>query len=181
MSALLPMTAPFDPTAQALDEAAWVHEAAVGRIATPADIVRWADAKIMAIDVPPYWLIELSTLKSRDPQDYAKVIEPELSGRLDTDSKVSLIAAAVGQGHIDLGKAMGELWRIWMPPGCPERGETLPADLADLLMVLDYYEDGDPRWDDELSRLRAALADHLARHPGPPSSIYHLPSPISSC
>ena len=180
MLTLLPMTASLDLEAQALEEAAWVHQAALLGIATPADIVRWADAKIMAIDEPSLWLIELSTLKSRNLEEFAGLIGPELVEPLSTTAKISLIAAALEQGHIGFDKAVSNLNVTWILTAGSDR-EYEFGKLWDLVPELDQLDRDGPAWDDFSLRFRGALAIHLAANNFGPGRPFLISQPLPSC
>lgn len=147
---------------QLLDEAAWVYEAALRSTVSPEKIERWADEKIMAIDPPPYWLIELSSLKSRDSTDYAAIIRPQMLQPLTTGQRIALVAAAFERQLIDFKKALRLLFQIWIPRPSRSAPADFPEPIADLLSEEDCCWDM-PREDFE-ARCAAALAEHLQSH-----------------
>jgi predicted RNase H-like HicB family nuclease len=154
-----------------LDEARWVYEAALQGIASAKNIVSWADEKIMVIDKPPYWLIELSTLKSGDPPAYSRAIEAQVLRPLTLKEKVGLIAAAYDGATLSLENALGLLHEL----GCsndPE--EDLPDPIWELLVEWDHEPD---TGGDLEVRFRAALAEHLQTLPEKPFLI----TPLSPC
>ena len=162
---------------QALDEAAWVFEAAVLKIAKPESIVAWADEKIMQLDQPPYWLIELSTLKSLDPEDYASIIKPQLREALTISRKISLIASAIDHGLFEPDEARSALFQEWvLAPREDSRG--FPEPIADLLVEWDSL---DEMRDDFETRFQAALGDHLRTHGHGSERPYLIASLPSSC
>lgn len=163
---------------QTLDEAAWVFEAARLGITTREAIVAWADEKIMQMDQPPYWLIELSTLGSSDSRDYASVIQPQLRVTLTHDRRVSLVISSLDRQFIEFDTALDVLFRVWLPLPPEEPVSGFPEPIADLLAEWDRILDGEPLPDDFVSRCRKAFADHLEPHGGPPSTIFHLSSPL---
>jgi predicted RNase H-like HicB family nuclease len=164
-----------------LDEAAWVFEAARLGITTREAIVAWADEKIMQMDQPPNWLIELSTLESSDARDHAPVIAAHLTEPLDINLKVSLVVAAFEQGVIDLGRSLGILFRLWIPLPPAKPTTAFPESIGDLSAEWDQIADVEPLPEDFISRCRAAFADHLERKGRPPSAIQDLLSTISPC
>ncbi len=165
------MTASLDSTAQALEEAAWVHGAALLGLVSPGDLMRWADAWIMRLDAPPYWLIEISTLKSGDPHAYVQLIEPEIRQPLALDGKTGLIAAAYHAGALEIERALGLLHEIsWSA----DDGEDLPNPIWELLMEWDHDLDTGGDFD---PRFRSALTGHLQTLAQKPFLI----QPPSSC
>ena len=166
------MNAPLAPEAHALEEAALVHAAALSDIVLPAEIVRWADAWIMALDEPPYWLIELSTLKSPRGADYAAVISPELERRLKSTECVSLVIAAFDRQLLDLETALAKIFEIWLPiskmapddaPDPFDHSLFEEGPIPDLLVTWDCIMD-EPVDEAFRSRCAAAFQAHVARH-----------------
>ena len=165
------------PQEQTLAEAAWVHEAALQGITSPSDIIRWADSWITALDEPPYWLIELSTLKSPNTKDYAAIIEPELRQTLTISQKINLIASAVANDLLKLEEARGALFLDWvMAPRVGSR--NFPEPIADLLVEWDSLDEMPADFE---TRFRAALENHLRIHGRGSEQPYLIVSSGSPC
>ncbi|MCW1915363.1 type II toxin-antitoxin system HicB family antitoxin [Luteolibacter sp. GHJ8] len=166
---------------QALEEAPWMFEAARLGVATPESIIAWSDAKVMDLDRPPFFLIELSTLRSSDSRNYASVIQAHVPETLDAEQRISLVVTAFDQQVIDLDEALPILFRLWLPlpPEKPTSG--IPEHVADLLAEWDIISDVEPLPEDFVSRCMTVFAHHREQHGSPPSAIFHLPSTISSC
>ena len=56
------------------DQALWLREAALQELVNPESIVAWAEERIMELDPPPLWLIDLATLRSSTLLDYASAL-----------------------------------------------------------------------------------------------------------
>ncbi len=139
-------------------EAQWFFEAARRGITTREAIVSWADSKIMQMESPPYWLIELSTLQSRDIYDHASIIESQLAAKLPVESQVSLVIDALARKVIILDQAIALLCRMFFPQG-KSSPEDFPDPIADLLVELDWLEIDGPLSHDFISRCNAAFAN----------------------
>ena len=158
-------------------EAIWFREAARLAITTRHAIIVWADSKIAQLDRPPYWLIELSTLQSKDLHEYASIIEASVTAKLPVNDLVSLVLEAHARKSISFDQAIALLCRIFFPKDKSLRTE-FPDSIADLLVELDCMEIDGPLSEDFVSRCISAFRNHLNRHPSPPSAIFRLPSTI---
>jgi hypothetical protein len=71
------------------DQAEFLARAIESGLRTVPDVIAWADEKIVQLETPPYWLLELSLMGTSKAQDVVNVLR-EAEGVVD-DAKVSQV------------------------------------------------------------------------------------------
>ncbi len=161
-----------------IEESAWISAAARLGLTTCDAIVAWADSHIMRLDSPPYWLIELSTLRSDATADFAKIIESTAPRTLTTDEKVALAASAYLHSALGLQGTLTILFRILLSDADDNSPETPTSEIENLLVEWDCFESSSEINHGFISRCHSAFEKQLLVHRSPPSTIFHPPSSI---
>jgi hypothetical protein len=120
-----------------------------------SDAVEWADAWIMRIDDPPYWLIEISTSPKLSPHDLLKLI-PEAVGDEATSDQEFLGAMAVR--FLDHGDSLGEILRLMYERFCLCEWTEMTEIRQEIYLIDDEWD-----WDQSraVQRARTFLMGHL--------------------
>ena len=94
------------------------HDLAIGLalgVIDAADAVEWADAWIMRLDDPPYWLIEISTSPRASRHDLLKLIPAAVDDETASDHE---FLGAMAVRFIDRSESLGEILRLMYARFC---------------------------------------------------------------
>jgi hypothetical protein len=109
----------------------------------PADIIQWADTIIVAMEKPPAWLIELSTLDPSKMVELVSLLRAQTPAPLTVRRQIQLIVLAHDAGLLSLKTALSRLFEVSI---FDLEEQPLDADgehLVDALVELDCQEDPD--------------------------------------
>jgi hypothetical protein len=96
-------------------------EAIKEELLQPEDIIRWADGIIVAMDKPPTWIIELSTLDSPYLVDFAAWLRDQVTAPLPIRRQIQVIVLAHDAGLLSLSATLQKLFRLTILEGLCER------------------------------------------------------------
>lgn len=111
---------------------------ALGVIHAP-DAVEWADAWIMRLDDPPYWLIEISTSPRATPCDLLKLIPVAVGDEAASDQE---FLGAMAVRFFDQGDSFGEILRLMYERFCLCQWTEM-TDVRQQIYVIDDEWDWD--------------------------------------
>jgi hypothetical protein len=94
------------------EQSAILLEAIEADLLQPEDIVRWTDSLIVAMDKPPTWIIELTTLNSPYLVDFASRLRDQLTAPLPMRRQIQLVVLAHDSGLIALSGTLQKLFRL---------------------------------------------------------------------
>jgi hypothetical protein len=123
------------------EQCAVLMEAIDDELLQPEDIVRWADGIIVAMDKPPTWIIELSTLGSPHMIDFASPLREQASASLPMHRQIQVVVLAHDAGLIALPGALQKLFRITMLERGRRPMDALDTQLHGLLVEWDQLDD----------------------------------------
>lgn len=122
-------------------------EAAEHDFLQPEDIVRWADAVIVAMEKPPGWVIELSTLSSSHLVDFVSSLRAEAPSALSMHRRIQIVVLAHSTGMVSLINLLPKLFHIMIHEEVLEgkklQRDALDEQLRDTLVEWDCQEDLD--------------------------------------
>ncbi len=126
------------------EQGAILIEAIEEEILQADDLVQWADRVIMAMEKPPAWIIELSTLGSPFTIDFASRLRVQASAPLAASRQIQLIVLAHEAGLLTLPGTLCKLFRITMTERRgPPITDPLGRRLVDALLHWDQQDDLD--------------------------------------
>jgi hypothetical protein len=108
------------------------------------DLIQWADSIIVAMEKPPAWIIELSTLYSPLTIDFASRLRAQASAPLPVSRRIQIIVLAYNSGLLSLPDTLSRLFRVMMVRGMrPPATDPLDRRLVDALHDWDEQDDLD--------------------------------------
>ncbi len=120
-----------------LEQCAVLIEAGEARLLQVGDVVQWADKLIVALDKPPPWIIELSTLHSNHVADYLLLLRQQTSVQLSPRQRIQLLIHAYQLNRLSLDELLQKCFEIIIL----EENKNLLTEsenrLADLLVEWD--------------------------------------------
>jgi hypothetical protein len=125
------------------EQSAILLEAIKDELLQPEDVVRWADAVIVATEKPPQWVIELSTLHSPHLADFVSRLRQQASAALTVHRQLQLIVLAYDAGLFSLPTTLSKLFRVAILDREEPALDALGQRLVDTLIEWDCQEDLD--------------------------------------
>ncbi|WP_193215188.1 hypothetical protein [Luteolibacter marinus] len=120
-----------------------------------SDAVEWADAWIMRLDEPPYWLIEISTSPRSSAHDLLKLIPAAPDDEAASDQE---FLGAMAVRLIDHGDSLAEILRLMYERFCLCAWTEMTETRQEVYLI-------DDEWDWDRSRAvrtaRTFLMGHL--------------------
>ncbi|MEY4200695.1 MAG: hypothetical protein RLZZ265_2435 [Verrucomicrobiota bacterium] len=142
------------------EQASILLEAIESELLQPADIVRWADGILVAMENPPAWIIDVSTVHPPDLEDVVRQLREHASA-LPVRRQVQVIVLAHDAGLLSLRDTLPKLFRVTIL----ERGERsldeLDKRLVEALVDWDFQEDLDVIEPSLQVRLAALFREYL--------------------
>jgi hypothetical protein len=129
------------------EQSAILLEAIEDELLQPEDIVRWAAEIIVAMDKPPTWIIELSTLGSPHMTDFASRLREQAPATLPLRRQIQVVVLAHQAGLLSLSAALSQLFRITILDRGKQPLDASATRLQDLLVewdCLDYLDVVEP-------------------------------------
>jgi hypothetical protein len=94
------------------EQAAILLEATKREFLQPEDIVRWADATIVAAEKPAAWLIQVSILNSPYMADYTPILREQAVPELALHRQIQIIVLAQDAGLLSFRETLPKLFQI---------------------------------------------------------------------
>jgi hypothetical protein len=125
------------------EQTAVILEAINDELLQPEDLVRWADSVIAAMEQPPSWLLDLSTLGSLHMQDYVSRLREHAQGRMPTCRQIAVIVLAYDAGLLFLRDTLRLLFRLAIIERQGRTPDAVAEALAGALITWDCQENLD--------------------------------------
>ena len=141
------------------EQTAILLEAIEDELLQPEDIVRWADPIIVAMEKPPMWIIDLSTLGTPHMVDCVWRLREQATEQLPQHCRIQIVALAHQAALISSSAALSKLFRIKFIERRNTRTDTverLDEELNVMLIKWDCQDDLDviePPFQEKLNAL----------------------------
>ncbi|MCO5051816.1 MAG: hypothetical protein M9920_05890 [Verrucomicrobiae bacterium] len=143
------------------EQSAILVEAIEQELLRREDIVRWADEIIVAMERPPSWIIDLSTLNSPYLVDFARLLRIHSVVSLPLHRRVQIVVLAYLAGVISFSETLPKLFRAVIYERRGAERDPLDERLADTLVCWDHQENLDVIEPPLRARFEALFREYL--------------------
>ena len=142
------------------EQASILLEAIEAELLQPADIVRWADEILVAMENPPAWIIDVSTVHPPDLEDVVRQLREHASA-LPVRRQVQVIVLAHDAGLLSLRDTLPKLFRVTILERGDRSLDERDKRLVEALVDWDFQEDLDVIEPSLQVRLAALFREYL--------------------
>jgi hypothetical protein len=142
------------------EQAAILLEAIEDGLLQPADIVRWADEILVAMEDPPAWIVDVSTVHPPYIEDLVHHLRENASG-LTIRRPIQVIVLAHDAGLLSLRATIPKLFRVTILERGDRPLDALDKRLVETLIDWDFQEDWDVNEPPFQARFTALFKEYL--------------------